>query len=115
MALKITTTKLGQVGEQLAKTYLIKQGFHILEANYRYKRAEVDLIAQKENLMIFVEVKMRKNDRFGTPETFVTAQKAQLVHTAASHYLEEHQWNGSIRFDIIAILDTEILLLEDAF
>jgi len=111
--------QLGQAAEDLAATHLKKQNFTIIARNYRYQRAEVDLIAQKNKLMVFVEVKTKSNDQFGDPETFVTRKQQSLVRTAAEHYIIMHDWSHAIRFDIIAILKTnnhmQLTHFEDAF
>ncbi len=112
---KATTTKIGREGEELAKEYLQKLGYTIKESNFRYKRAEIDIIAQKEAVLVFVEVKKRKNADYGLPEYFVNNKKAELIHLAATYYLEQNPWVGPIRFDIVAITANEILILEDAF
>ena len=75
----MTSTKdIGDKGEERAVTYLISNQFQIIEKNYRYKRAEVDIIAQKDNCLHFIEVKTRKNDAFGFPEEFVSDRKVEL-------------------------------------
>jgi len=110
--------KLGEIGEQLAADFLVNRGFDILERNYRYKRAEIDIIGQKDNLLVFFEVKYRKNNSFGNPEDFVTGRKIELIQMASENYIEEIQWKGNIRFDIIGILKkspSEIEHFEDAF
>jgi len=111
-------TELGKEGEKIAADYLSNQGYDILVFNYRYKRAEVDLIAQKDEIIIFVEVKMRSSTGFGYPEEAVSDKKAELIMEAAEHYMYETNWKGKLRFDIIAILkgkNEEIMHLEDAF
>ena len=104
----------------MAATHLKKQDFTILSRNYRYRRAEIDIIAQKNQLLVFVEVKARSNDQFGDPETFVTRKQQALVRTAAEHYIITHDWSHAIRFDIIAVLQRkgsrrQITHFEDAF
>ncbi len=110
--------ELGQEGEQIAADYLAGKGYQILRKNYRYKRAEVDIIAQLGNMLTFVEVKYRRSNAFGFPEEFVNEKKQELLQSAAENYVEEQRWTGHIRFDIIAItrqgrLDVEHF--EDAF
>ena len=96
--------ELGQEGEQLATDYLKKKGWKILERNYRSSRSEIDLIASKDDLLVFVEVKMRTNARFGMPEDFVDQRKADNIIKGAEHYIKEKDWKGNIRFDIISII-----------
>lgn len=110
--------KLGSQGEQLAADYLENKGWEILETNYRYSRYEIDLIASKPDILIFVEVKARTNISFGNPETFVDEKKTENIMKAADHYIHEHNWQGDVRFDIISILKKgfmELEHIEDAF
>jgi len=109
---------LGLEGEQLAADYLKKKRWIIREMNYRFSRSEIDLIASKNDLLIFVEVKTRTNTSFGLPEDFVDEKKAENIQKGADHYILEIDWKGNIRFDIIAIIKKrgmEILHIEDAF
>ena len=110
----------GKQGEAAAMQYLQAQGYQILEANYRHQHAEIDLIAQKGKMIIFVEVKTRTNVSFGEPETFVTYTKANLVMRAADHYIYARDWHHDIRFDVVAVTITpkgevKIKHIEDAF
>ncbi len=110
--------ELGEEGELLAAEYLKNKGYSIREMNYRFSHAEIDIIAQNEKLLVFVEVKMRSGIAFGMPEDFVDDKKAEMISLAAGHYLESIDWPHDIRFDIISILKknkTEILHIEDAF
>lgn len=114
-----TTTKIGNTGEQLATEYLIKRGYEIVVRNYRYKKAEVDIIARKDKLLIFVEVKTRRSNLFGEPEEAVNQAKITLLLAAAEHFVETTDWRYDIRFDIMAIRHDrkppEITHFEDAF
>ncbi len=106
------------MGEDLAARHLQQQGYAIQARNYRYKRAEVDIIAQKGSLLVFVEVKTRATDTFGYPEEAVNARKEALLLTAASAYIEQQSWQFDVRFDVIAVtLGTPPVLhhIEDAF
>ena len=110
--------ELGQEGEQVATDYLKKRGWVILEMNYRYSRSEIDLIASKDDLLIFVEVKARTNTSFGMPEDFVDEKKAENIMKGADHYIHEINWKGNVRFDIISIIKKgrmELQHIEDAF
>ena len=112
-------TSLGQNAEDFAVRYLKKQGFAILARNYRYQRAEIDIIGQQNRLLVFVEVKARSSDQFGEPETFVSPNQQALVHAAAEHYIITQNWSHAIRFDAIAILRSnnqlQLTHFEDAF
>lgn len=111
--------RFGQEAEDLAASYLQKKGFSILARNYRHQKAEIDIIAQKETCLSFVEVKARTNSWYGYPEAFVSPSKQALIREAAENYIVVHDWNQAIRFDIIAVLQrngkTQIIHFEDAF
>ena len=94
---------LGQKGEEIAVKFLLANGYEILEENYRFSRAEIDIIVKKDEILIFVEVKTRSNISWGRPEQFVSPKKIELFMDAAYDYMEKigHEWE--IRFDIIAI------------
>ncbi|WP_028979781.1 YraN family protein [Sporocytophaga myxococcoides] len=105
----------GKNGEDIAGNFLETKGYSVLFRNYRYKKLEIDIIVRKENLLVFVEVKKRKNSKFGFPEAAVSDRKASLVMTAAENFIFENDWKGPIRFDIVAITGQEIVHFEDAF
>lgn len=105
----------GNIGEAKATDLLTRKGFEILEKNYRYKKAEIDIIVKNELFIVFVEVKTRKNNKFGNPEDTVSERKIELFQDAAEHYMLENNINLNLRFDIIAITDVEIEHFEDAF
>lgn len=108
----------GKKGEALAAQYLEDKGYQIRDRNYRYRRAEIDLIAQKDNLLVFVEVKARSGTAFGYPEDFVDEKQASRIISAADQYIRHINWNGGIRFDIIAVMmQTKLNIhhFEDAF
>lgn len=108
-------TEKGQFAEQQAAIFLEKKGYKILATNYRHGRGEIDLIATENNIVVFVEVKSRKNAAFGQPETAVNHKKQALIQQTAEGYLEELGLQNPIRFDIIAIVGQEITHFEDAF
>ena len=93
----------GKRGEDLAVAFLQKKGYHILERNYRYKHSEVDIISRTANTLVFVEVKTRTNLDYGHPEEFVDDKQAEKIMQGADHYIVRKDWEGDIRFDIIAI------------
>jgi putative endonuclease len=114
-----THNDFGKQGEQLAKSYLQKSGYEILEENWCFKKAEVDLIAYKNKTIIFIEVKARSGNRFGEPEEFVNAAKQKQLELAANEYIYLMDFKGEIRFDIVSVLfkDTDYTLkhIQDAF
>ena len=108
--------KTGQDGENLAAKFLEAKGFEIVARNYRYRKAEIDLIVQKDDWLLFVEVKTRSSTALGTPETFVDIRKLNRIIDAAEAYIYANDWNGHIRFDIISVTlgwETEIIHFED--
>lgn len=103
----------------MAEIELRQKGYKILERNYRHGKSEIDLIAEGERLMIFIEVKTRSSSSFGYPEDFVSKSQQQAIIRAANHYVEESGWKGDIRFDIVAIVVKQTTIqiehLKDAF
>jgi putative endonuclease len=111
---------IGQKGEELAATFLETNGYQVLAKNYRHRRSEIDLVCQKNQVIVFVEVKRRKNNAFGYPESFVEEAQANRIKEGAEQFLIENGWEGPIRFDILAIsgtLDKDLKInhFEDAF
>ncbi len=110
---------LGKVGEQLAFDFLIKNGYEIKERNWRFQKAEVDIIAQKNNTLVVVEVKTRSTDFFGNPQDFIKQKKINLLVKAIDEYVNKNNLNVEVRFDVIAIVKNgknyEIEHLKDAF
>ena len=85
----MTNKTIGKYGEDLAKTFLIKEGFKILETNFRYsKMAEIDIIAEKNNVLHFVEVKTRTQNFYGTPIEAIDKNKLIQIYTCAKYYLQ---------------------------
>jgi len=115
----ISMQTIGTKGENLAAEYLVANGYEILTRNYRFKKSEVDIICQKDGLLIFVEVKTRTSRSFGEPESFVSSTQQAAIIKAAEEYMNEVDWSEDIRFDIVAILskkiEDEIFHLKDAF
>jgi putative endonuclease len=108
----------GKLGEDIAAGYLERKGYKILARNYRFSRVELDVIAQKDNEVVFVEVKMRSSDQMAYPEQAVGKSKQHNIRLAAENYLEQNQINLPVRFDIIAVVKGEkfeIEHFEDAF
>lgn len=99
--------EFGKTAEDLAVEYLKKNGYKILARNFRFQKAEIDVIAEKDNLIIVVEVKARSTDFFILPQEAVTKTKIKSIVSAANHYLEEFNRNQEVRFDIISVLPDE--------
>ena len=111
--------ELGKLGEELAVEFLQKNGYEILETNWVFQKAEIDIIAQKENILAIVEVKTRSSIEFGLPQDFVKPKKIQLLVKAVNEYVISNDLDVEVRFDIIAISKEEkefkIEHIEDAF
>jgi putative endonuclease len=95
--------ELGKLGEEMAVEFLRKNGYEILETNWTFQKAEVDIIAQKENTLAIVEVKTRSSLDFGLPQDFVKPKKIQLLVKAVNEYVVSNNLDVEVRFDIIAI------------
>ncbi|MDN3595706.1 YraN family protein [Zunongwangia endophytica] len=111
--------ELGKKGERLAIAFLEENGYEVLEKNYRFQKAEVDIIAFKEEILVGVEVKTRSTSIFGNPQDFVKSGQIQRLVLAMNHYAETKNLDVEIRFDIVAIIKnasgTRIEHIEDAF
>ncbi len=109
----------GKFGEQLTVDYLMDNGYNILERNWRYQNAEIDIIAQKNNLIAVVEVKTRSSSNFGLPQEFVKPSKIKLLVKAIDAYVVQNDLDYEVRFDIAAILIDQktpsLDYIEDAF
>jgi putative endonuclease len=113
------TKSLGNQGEALAVDFLKQSGYNILELNWTTGHKEIDIIAQLEDIYIFIEVKTRSSNRMGHPEESISPKKIEAVTEAARIYLYDKTYKD-IRFDVIAILlqkdnATEIMHFKDAF
>jgi len=98
---------LGKKAEDLAAEFLQKNGYKILIRNFRFQKAEIDIIAEKENLIVITEVKARSTDAFMLPQEAVNKRKISLIVSAANHYLEEFNKIKEVRFDIISVISDE--------
>lgn len=111
--------ELGNAGEQLAVDFLIKHGYEILERNYRFDKAEVDIIAKLNNTLAIIEVKTRSTIDFGNPQDFVKPKQIQRLVKAVDEYVISNDLDVEVRFDIIAIIrenkEFKIEHLENAF
>jgi putative endonuclease len=111
--------EIGQQGEMLAADFLKQKDYIILHQNWRYGRAEIDIIARQRHVIVFVEVKTRSTDVFDAPKDAVKRKKERLMIRAANAFMEQIGHEGAIRFDIIGIVlhgnEPKIDHLEDAF
>ena len=95
--------ELGKLGEAHAVEYLQQNDYEILETNWTFQKAEIDIIAQKGNILAIVEVKTRSSTDFGLPQDFVKPQKIQLLAKAVNEYVIANDLDVTVRFDIIAL------------
>lgn len=111
--------ELGKKGEQLAVDFLLKNGYEIIERNYRFDKAEVDVIARKKDVLAIIEVKTRSTIDFGSPEEFVKPKQMQRLVKAVDEYVVVNDLDVEVRFDIVAIVKEnkgfKIDHLENAF
>ncbi len=111
--------EVGGWGEELAKEHLLESGYEILEANYRFKKSEIDLIAKKGNLIVAVEVKTRTGIIVGTPFHAITREKQRNLLLGINHYVQKFNEPVEVRMDEISIIklgeSIRIAHLEDAF
>ena len=98
--------ELGKWGEDLAADYLQRKGYTIIERDWKSGKRDLDIIAQDGNIIVFVEVKTRRNRLFGEPEESVDYHKLQNLQQAISHYVKFKHIRQEIRFDIISIVGT---------
>lgn len=111
--------ELGKKGEQLAVDFLVNNNYEIIERNYRFDKAEVDIIAQKADVLAIIEVKTRSTSDFGNPQDFVKPKQIKNLVKAVNEYVIVNELDVEVRFDIIAIVRKgkgfEIEHLENAF
>jgi putative endonuclease len=103
----MTELDLGKTGETIACQHLESAGYEIAEKNFRAGKGEIDIIAWtpgKPRTLVFVEVKTRSSDFFGSPEAFVGKDKQKIVAATAGAYMQKIGYDWAVRFDIIAIL-----------
>lgn len=110
---------LGKLGEDLAADFLRKEGYEIVERNWTFQKAEVDIIAKKENVLAIVEVKTRSSIAFGDPQDFVNPKKIKLLVKAVDEYVSQTKVDFTVRFDIVAVSKDATIYkiehLQDAF
>lgn len=103
---KNNTSKIniGKIGEEQAKLFLQKNNYTIIETNWRYKKYEIDIIAEISEKVIIVEVKTRSSSDFGNPEIFVNKKKQKFLISATNAYIEKNNIEKEVRFDIISVI-----------
>ncbi len=95
---------VGILGEKLARDFLQKRGYRILESNYRCAAGEIDIIARHKDYLVFVEVRTKRSLEFGSPEESITPTKMERLRAVASHYQQTHNdLPASWRIDVVAV------------
>ena len=112
--------QFGKDAEVLAEKYFVDNGFEILFRNWRHSHYEIDIIAQKKDILHFIEVKARQTSKFGYPEESVSKKKLRFLMNAADEFLFQNQQYGHVQFDILSIIieknkEPEYFLIEDVF
>lgn len=102
--MKTENQELGVQGEVLASEFYKKNGYTILETNWRCYHLEVDLIVANDDVIVFSEVKTRSSTVFGDPETFVTPEKQRNLIKAANIYITRKEISKEVRFDIVSVI-----------
>lgn len=101
----LTNNELGRIGEDIATVYLQDMGYEILVRNWRFERVELDIVARKDSILVFCEVKTRRSISHGVPSDAITPRKLQHIRTAALHWLSNNQSrHKGIRFDAISVI-----------
>lgn len=113
------SNKLGKDGELIAFMILQKDGYNILQTNWKFQKAEVDIIAQKDGFLIFIEVKTRSSKKFGKPSDAIDKKKVSLYKDAVEGFLGQYPSELEVRFDVVNIIigkdETEIEHIPNAF
>lgn len=109
--------RLGRVGEEQAAEWYRSQGYALAARNWRCREGEIDLIARRGRTWVFVEVKARSTSAFGEPIEAVTPAKAARIRRLAARWLREESGGaaGVVRFDVAAVLDGSVEVVEAAF
>lgn len=107
---------LGKKGEDISTKFLKKQGYKIMERNYRCSLGEIDIVAKDKDILCFVEVKTRRTEEYGLPEEAIDAYKQKKLAKVALSYLKQKKIHGQdLRFDVVSVYPDHIELIKDAF
>lgn len=114
--MKRLSSEIGSDAETVALEHLQQHGLTLIERNYLCRRGEIDLIMEDSGTLIFIEVKYRQSERYGSAAEMVTQQKQRKIITTALHYLQQHKRDQACRFDVIAISpDSGVNWIKSAF
>jgi putative endonuclease len=115
----MTKDELGKWGEEYAATHLQKNGFKLIERNYKFQKGELDIIAENKGELVVIEVKTRETAEIGEPWRAVTKSKQKQIIKVADNYVQSKQIDLDVRFDIVSIVHnsfrTELEHIEGAF
>ncbi|MEW5798022.1 MAG: YraN family protein [Bacteroidota bacterium] len=101
----ISKRKIGDLGETVAENFLRQQGYTIIEKNFYYQHGEIDIVAKDGDTLVFIEVKSRRSERFGTPEESVTPKKQELLRRTAEGYVASKNLpDTDCRFDVVSVI-----------
>jgi len=107
---------LGKKGEDISVKFLKKQGYEIIERNYRCSLGEVDIVAKDKNILCFVEVKARKTEEYGLPQEAIDGYKQKKLARVALTYLKQKKiCEQDVRFDVVSVYPDRVELIKDAF
>lgn len=111
--------ELGNLGENIAAKQLASKGYEILERQWHYNHKEIDIIAQKGNVLVVVEVKTRSSEQFGDTSDFISSNKVEFMISASDAYARQIGFDGEIRFDVVSIFvignEYKVRHIENAF
>ncbi len=111
-----STTERGRIGEEQAVAELVRQGYSIVERNYRCKSGELDVVAREGDILVFIEVRSRADGEHGSALETVGARKQRQIARVAAHYLAARKpVFRECRFDVVGITAGELTLIKDAF
>ncbi|MDR0697757.1 MAG: YraN family protein [Tannerella sp.] len=115
----MNNTELGKKGETVAVEYLKKKGYNILYLNFRYRRLEIDIVAEIHNVLVIIEVKTKSSQNIAPPESKVDNKKILNIVNATDKYINKFNVDMPVRFDIITIVgkipNIKIEHIENAF
>lgn len=112
----MSRVQTGRIGERRVIHYLEANGYQVLETNFRFHHKEVDIIARKDDIIVFVEVKTRNSERFGSGMDSIGGRKIKNVVSVARYYIEKHMLSDcNVRFDAASIDDEQLNYVENAF
>ena len=112
---------IGKNGEQQATNYYLAEGYEIVAQNWNYylgdKIGEIDLIVKKDNILVFVEVKTRTNDKFGDPALQITKKKLTCIYKSYQGFIKKHPEFRKlfVRMDLVAITGTELTVYKNCY